>query len=229
MSKKRIGMIYLILMTTYFFIRFFSPVAFTKATEFLKYYGLEMLNVMPLIMALTIVIEVWVPKKTISQFLGKDSGIKGNVMALFLGSVSVGPIYAAFPVSVTLYQKGASVVNITVLLCAWAVVKIPMLANELKFIGGAFMATRWLFTCLVILLISHLTAKFAQIHLSKEEKNVAIDPVTCVQCGLCQKKFPQYFSQQENQFHLKASFLALEKDLQVDLIDGLCPVNAIGY
>ena len=63
------------------------------------YYLLEMLQILPVIFLLTVVIDVLVPKEAIIQGFGEGSGFKGNLLALLLGSVSAGPIYAAFHIS----------------------------------------------------------------------------------------------------------------------------------
>ena len=98
--------------------------------------------IMPVIFLLTTLIEAWVPKEMIMEHLGDESGLKGALISLLLGSVSVGSIYVAFPVCKTLFKKGASISNIVVILSAWAVIKIPMLANEAKFLSPKFMAIR---------------------------------------------------------------------------------------
>jgi hypothetical protein len=38
-----------------------------------------------------------VPKETIIKLLGKEARTKGVLLAFILGSISAGPIYAAFP------------------------------------------------------------------------------------------------------------------------------------
>ena len=80
------------------------------------YYLKEMLVIMPVVFLLTALIEAWVPKDMIVNALGEGSGLKGSFISLALGSVSAGPIYAAFPVCKTLLQKGASISNIVVIL-----------------------------------------------------------------------------------------------------------------
>ncbi len=66
-----------------------------------KYYIIEMAKIMPIIFVITIGIEAFVPKKTIEDNLGEGSALKGIFFSLLLGSLSAGPIYAAFPVCKT--------------------------------------------------------------------------------------------------------------------------------
>ncbi len=75
------------------------------------YYIKEMLMIMPVIFLLTALIEAWVPKEMIMEYLGDESGLKGgSFISLLLGSVSAGPIYAAFPVCKTLLKKKGGLV-----------------------------------------------------------------------------------------------------------------------
>jgi len=62
------------------------------------YYIKEMLTIMPVVFLLTALIDTWIPQETIMDYLGDESGLKGSFISIFLGSISAGPIYAAFPV-----------------------------------------------------------------------------------------------------------------------------------
>ncbi len=167
------------------------------------YYLKEMLMIMPVVFLLTALIDAWVPQNMIMKSLGEKSGIKGSFIALALGSISAGPIYAAFPVAKTLLKKGASVGNIVVILSSWAVIKIPMLANEVKFLGPKFMVARWIFTVIAIFIMGYITSKLVKpddIPLEKERLNegqLKIDEVSCIGCGICVKTAPDYFAMKE--------------------------------
>ena len=136
-----------------------------KAITSLKnsfYYVKEMLMIMPVILLLTALITAWVPKKAIEKNLGSNSGFKGSIFSFLLGSFSAGPIYAAFPVCKTLFEKGASISNIVILLSTWAVVKIPMLLTEFKFLGPKFMIARWILTTISIFIMGYITSKLVK-------------------------------------------------------------------
>ena len=126
------------------------------------YYIKEMIMIMPVIFVLTALLDLWVPKEKIMKYLGKEAKVKGVVLSLALGSISAGPIYAAFPLCVMLHKKGASVRNLVIILSAWAVIKVPMLLNELKFLGFKFMAVRWVLTVIAIVVFSWITAKIVK-------------------------------------------------------------------
>ncbi|MCK9177330.1 MAG: permease [Clostridiales bacterium] len=126
------------------------------------YYIREMLLIMPVVFVLTALLDVWVPKDKILRYLGHDAGIRGILLSFLIGSVSAGPIYAAFPMCVMLYKKGASLRNIIIILSAWAVIKIPMLLNEAKYLGLKFMATRWVLTVAAILIFSWIASRMVK-------------------------------------------------------------------
>jgi uncharacterized membrane protein YraQ (UPF0718 family) len=122
------------------------------------YYLREMVMIMPVVFILTALLDAWIPKDKILRYLGREAGVKGILLSFLIGSLSAGPLYAAFPMCVMLHKKGASLRNLVIILSAWAVIKLPMLLNEAKYLGLKFMAVRWVLTVLAILLISFLTS-----------------------------------------------------------------------
>ncbi len=119
-------------------------------------YLIEMVQVLPAVFVISGLITVWVPQNVIILNFGKDSGIRGKLISIFLGSVSAGPIYAAFPVASSLLKKGASIGNVITIISAWAVVKVPMLIVETRFLGLPFALSRYLFTIPGILIIAYV-------------------------------------------------------------------------
>src|SRR6056297_3663863 len=120
----------------------------------------EMIEILPAVMIISGLIAVWVPKEMIVNNFGQDSGLKGKLISVFIGSVSAGPIYAAFPFAQTLLTKGASISNIVIIISSWAVMKIPMLIVEVKFLGFPFAASRYFLTLPGIILLGYLVNKF---------------------------------------------------------------------
>lgn len=123
-------------------------------------YLLEMVQILPAVFILSGLITVWIPKELVIKSFGKTSGMKGKIISLFIGSISAGPIYAAFPVAFSLLSKGASISNIVIIISSWAVVKIPMLIVESKFLGFNFMLIRTLLTIPAILAIGYVVKIF---------------------------------------------------------------------
>lgn len=118
-------------------------------------YLKEMFQILPAVFIISGLITVWVPKEIIIKNFGKSSGLKGKFMSIFMGSISAGPIYAAFPVAFSLLSKGASISNVVIIISSWAAIKIPMLIVESKFLSYSFMITRTLLTIPAILIIGY--------------------------------------------------------------------------
>jgi uncharacterized membrane protein YraQ (UPF0718 family) len=98
--------------------------------------------------------------------LGKTSGAKGPLVAIFFGALPTGPLYIAFPMAAALIRKGARVSNVVVFISAWACIKIPQELVELRFLGFKFMGARLILTIFFVifmgLLIEHLAAQKKQ-------------------------------------------------------------------
>ncbi|WP_053983613.1 permease [Niameybacter massiliensis] len=197
-----------------------------------EYYIKEMLMIMPVIFVLTALLDTWIPKETIMKYLGKEAKVKGTFLAFLLGSISAGPIYAAFPFCVMLHQKGASIKNIVIILSSWAVVKIPMLLNEAKFLGMKFMIIRWIFTVISILIFAWITQKIVKDEDLPHREEVAqkglfINKDTCMGCTVCTKKYPDVFTMDGKKASIKA-YNDLDQQLLHKTIE-TCPVKAIQY
>ena len=132
---------------------------FVEALALTGSYLKEMLQVMPPVLILTALIATWVPREIISANLGVGSGLRGKLASVAIGSISAGPIYAAFPVAQTLLDKGASIGNVVIIISSWAVIKIPMLAVETRFLGAQFTLARYLWTVPSILAMGAICNK----------------------------------------------------------------------
>lgn len=196
------------------------------------YYIKEMLMIMPVIFILTALLDSWVPKETIIKLLGKEAKLKGVVLSFLLGSISAGPIYAAFPFCGMLHKKGASIKNIVIILSSWAVVKIPMLLNEAKFLGFKFMIVRWILTIIAILIFAIITAKIVKDEDLKQnekelESGIRINKNVCMGCTICSKKYPEIFSMDGKKAMVK-TYSSIDMELLRNAIKS-CPVKAIEY
>ncbi len=199
------------------------------------YYVREMLTIMPVILLLTALINTWVPQDAIRRNLGRDAGTKGAIFSFLLGSFSAGPIYAAFPVSKTLLRKGASISNIVILLSTWAVVKVPMLLNEAKFLGPKFMFARWVLTTVSIFIIGFITSKLvseADLPLDEAREimindEICLDENYCIGCGICAQLAPTYFKIKNNKASVVKQIVAQTDTDTVNKAIEKCPANII--
>ena len=214
----------------------FSPDMAKKSLGNSVYYLLEMLQVLPVIFLLTVLIDAWVPKEMIIKRLGEGSGLTGNLFSILLGSLSAGPIYAAFPLSKMLIKKGASITNIVIILSSWAVIKVPMLLNETKFLGLKFMAVRWGLTVVAILIMGYLVSLFVKkkdipsespINLSSQSLN--INKNYCIGCGICAEIAPDYFEMADGKAQVMDTEISKEAAGDIISAKNKCPVGAISY
>ena len=122
-------------------------------------YLVEMVVILIPVAVLMGLFEVWVPKQLIGKYLGHESGWKGILLALLFGSAPTGPLYVAFPIAAMLLKKGASPLNVIILLNAWAAIKIPQLLIEANFLGPSFMLVRLALTVPSAILMGWLIQK----------------------------------------------------------------------
>ncbi len=122
-------------------------------------YFFEMILILPAVMVLMGLFNVWISEKTVVNYLGKQSGLKGSLISVFLGALPTGPLYVAFPLASSMIKKGASISNIIVFLSAWACLKIPQELVELQFLGWKFMILRWTLTVILVVIMGAVIEK----------------------------------------------------------------------
>lgn len=127
-----------------------------KVFETTIYQLWEMILVIPPIFVLLGLLDVWVPKETMVKHMGDKSGLKGILLALFIGSAAAGPLYGAFPVAAVFMKKGVKFTNILIFLGAWSTTKISMFLFEVASLGTIFAATRMLVDIPGIIIIAYL-------------------------------------------------------------------------
>ena len=119
-------------------------------------YGVEMVTIFPAILVLMGLADVWIPKSLINKYLGKESGLKGVLLSIFLGTLPTGPLYIAFPIAAELLKKKARISNVMIFLGVWASSKIPQIGVEIKFLGLKFALIRHILTLISLLIIGYL-------------------------------------------------------------------------
>ncbi|MCL6591840.1 MAG: permease [Firmicutes bacterium] len=130
-----------------------------KAMQVLGFSFKEMVLVIPPIFVLLGFLDVWVSKETMVRYMGQGSGLKGILLAIFIGSAAAGPLYGAFPVAAVFMKKGVSMTNILIFIGAWSTTKIPMFLFELSALGVKFALTRLLIDIPGIIIIAYLINK----------------------------------------------------------------------
>jgi len=232
LRKIKDNLFFIAVAICYLGIFILRPEIGTAAIKNSGYYIKEMLMIMPVIFVLTALLDMWVPKEKIIKYLGKESKIKGIVLSFVIGSISAGPIYAAFPMCVMLHRKGATIKNIVIILSSWAVIKIPMLINEVKFLGLKFMVVRWVLTVISILIFSWITSKIVRdedlLQIKEKQTGLAVNKAACMGCTLCTKNYPEIFEMRNRKACVKPYECVLDMEKLADTIAS-CPVKAIEY
>jgi uncharacterized membrane protein YraQ (UPF0718 family) len=120
----------------------FFPAIAMRSVERWSHGIWDVLAIVPAVLILVALFEVWVPTELVQRGLGANSGIRGVLFALLLGTGAAGPLYAAFPIGMALRAKGARTANLVIFLGAWATIKLPMLMMESAFLGPRFALLR---------------------------------------------------------------------------------------
>ena len=153
---------------------FWQPALARHSTVNSLSFLLEVLSIVPPVMILMGLLDVWVPRRLVEAHLGPDAGLLGAGVAILLGTAAAGPLYAAFPVAVSLRKKGARLANIVIFLGTWATIKIPMIMMESSFISLRFALLRLLFTIPCILAAGYLMERLLPADvLSQQQDQVA--------------------------------------------------------
>lgn len=127
-----------------------------KALGIVGFSFREMLFVIPPVFILLGLLDIWVPREMMMKYMGEDSGMKGTILAIILGSAAAGPLYGAFPVAAVFMRKGVKFGNILIFIGAWSTTKIPMFLFELSALGVPFALTRLAVNIPGIILIAYL-------------------------------------------------------------------------
>lgn len=118
-----------------------------------------LLMLVPPIFILIGLLDVWVPRESMVKHMGEDSGAKGLFYSFMLGTIAVGPLYAAFPVASLLLKKGVKYMNVIFFLCIWMSAKVPLVMVEIGSLGYKFTAVHLTLMIAIYLVGSYLIEK----------------------------------------------------------------------
>ena len=105
---------------------------------------LQMLSVLPPIMLMLGLLDVWISRESMMKYMGDNSGILGILLSILIASLAAGPMYAAFPFTAVLLNKGVKFSNIIIFMNAWCVTKLSTLLFEIGALGYKFTLARLL-------------------------------------------------------------------------------------
>lgn len=147
---------FLISLEVLLIIYLFHPAIAIKTVENASSSFIQMLVVLPPIMILLGLIDVWVPRETLMKYMGNDSGIIGIFLAMAIGSIAAGPMYAAFPFTAVLIKKGVKFSNVIIFMNAWCVTKISTLLFEISALGYKFTIARLIIDIPGVIIMGYL-------------------------------------------------------------------------
>ncbi|EKY27435.1 permease [Clostridium celatum] len=128
---------------------------------------IQMLSVLPPIMLLLGLMDAWVPRETLIKFMGDQSGFIGILLAMLIGSIAAGPMYASFPFTAILIKKGAKFSNVLIFMTAWCLTKVSTLLFEFSSLGYKFTLVRLFIDIPGVILMSY----FITLLMGKESIN----------------------------------------------------------
>ncbi len=122
--------------------------------------------------------------------------------------------------------------NLVIILSAWAVIKVPMLLNEMKFLGPRFMMIRWTLSVLAILIVSSIAARIvrdADLPAAQmESAGLHVDRDACIECGICARSASSLFEMDRRKANVRSLSAVPERDLLQKAMDA-CSVKAIRF
>ncbi len=146
-GAKYNGMYFLgTVVSIYFLLFFLHP---EKIKKSLKISADALIQILPFLLLIILfmgIMNYFVNPGAVSKYVGKGSGIKGWLLAIFTGILSHGPIYAWYPLLRDLRNQGMKNGLIAAFLYNRAI-KITLLPLMIYYFGARFVL---IFTCYIV-------------------------------------------------------------------------------
>lgn len=125
-------------------------------------FAKQMAILLPFAFILIGLFEVWIRKETVERYLGTKTGFTSYFLAIALAGITIGGLYVAFPLSYSLYKKGAKLAVVFTYLSSAGICRIPMAIFEATFLGLKFTIIRFTVSIPLVVLTSWLIGSFMQ-------------------------------------------------------------------
>lgn len=99
-------------------------------------------------------LQNFLSKEAVGNFLLKFQGIKGIILGELTGSIMMGPVASGYPIAKYLFDNGAEVPLVSAFLLSWVLIGFVSISIEFKELGKKFTLTRNLLTLVSIIIIS---------------------------------------------------------------------------
>ncbi len=87
-------------------------------------------------------IQVIIPKETLSKFIGAEAGLRGILVGTIAGTLTPGGPVIVFPIAAGFLKAGASMGTVVSFITAWALLAVTRMPLELGIIGWKFLILR---------------------------------------------------------------------------------------
>lgn len=154
MKTKKIGSIilFIITMLIYIVIYYVNKQLFFHSLRYFGHIFLKLFYILLIVFFFIFITNLFLKPKTIIKYLGRGSGIRGWIISIVAGIISMGSIYLWYPILSDLREKGMSEGLIAVFLYNRAV-KIPILPVMIYYFGWAFVTLLTFFMVLFSILL----------------------------------------------------------------------------
>lgn len=137
-STGRGGLIFLgTVVAAYAIVMVFFPATGLQALSLAASTSLQLLVPLSLVFAALLLTNLFLKPQKISSLVGSNSGLKGSLLSLLAGILSVGPAYAWYPLLGTVRSHGGGAGQIAVFLYGRAI-KPFLLPAMIAYFGWVF-------------------------------------------------------------------------------------------
>lgn len=157
----------------YLFLGISSPRKAAAALEFFARVLWQALPALILVFVLLFLADLLLGKQWINRNLGKESGTRGWLIAIFGGVVAAGPVYGWYALLAEMRQKGMREALVAAFLYSRAL-KLPLLPLMVHYFGIAYTAI----LSLCIMLFAPLTGLLLELLLGRHNGGTGIKPHT---------------------------------------------------
>jgi len=111
----------------------------------LKWGGNLLLQIIPLLIFSFIIagmINTLIPKETISNWIGTESGLRGILLGTAMGGLTPSGPFVSMPIAAGLLRTGAGIGTMVAFLTGWSLIAVHRLPMEIGFLGWQFALIR---------------------------------------------------------------------------------------
>lgn len=120
-----------------------SRALFKPAGQLAMDQGRTLLARMPLAILIGAFLVELIPQEVINNAIGRDSGVKGILIASLAGGLLPGGPYLSFPIAVAIYKAGVGTPQMIALMTGWALYAFHRtISFELPMMGSRFILLR---------------------------------------------------------------------------------------